>query len=257
MQLNLPERLQFFFLLCLVQFASGGQDDLIQVHGLLNHSITLSYHRLLERPVKMTIWEIKRRGKTFAVAEYNGGQLEIQNEKFENRIQASNGTELKIHSLRMEDTDIYKADIILTDLHINTAYFNLTVHEPVSVPSITADLKGDNKGRCEFTLHCSVPSNASLTLFSWIYRCGNSGYQHYANGSTLTIMLQNLSETTEFLCLAQNPVDVKNASFYSEQICNSVKSPPYSTCWIKVSIAIPVVAVLCLVVILFIKIAKK
>ncbi|XP_041429451.1 SLAM family member 8-like [Xenopus laevis] len=154
------------------------------------------------------------------MAEYNEGLLDIQNRQFEGRLQSShNGTTLRISGLTMNDSNVFKADIILISSDIHTMYFNLTVYEPVPVPSITAHLEGDNKTQCEFTLHCSVPINTSLILFSWMYRCGNSGYQHYANGSTLAIMLQNLSKTTDFLCLAQNPADEKNASFRVQQIC--------------------------------------
>uniref|UniRef100_A0A803J5C4 Ig-like domain-containing protein n=2 Tax=Xenopus tropicalis TaxID=8364 RepID=A0A803J5C4_XENTR len=217
----------------------------------------MSYHQPLELPVKMAIWEIKRGRKIFALAEYNGGQLEIHNEQFMDRLQASDsGASLRISSLRMEDTDVFKAEIILTNLQIQTVYFNLTVHEPVPAPTISAYTGRYSEGPCEFTLNCSVPTNTSLIWFSWMYREGDSGYRHHANGSSISITLQNLAETTEFLCLAQNPADIKNASFNSQQICQNLKSSANRTRWIKFSVLFLVVAVLCLVLLLFIKITK-
>eukprot|EP00079_Xenopus_tropicalis_P017450 XP_004917391.1 PREDICTED: CD48 antigen-like [Xenopus tropicalis] len=227
----------------------------LQVNGLLNQSVSFQHHVQLAVPLKRVVWELEHHGDTFKLAEYKDSNLIIQNSQFTNRLEASDGgTTLRIRELRMEDSDVYKSLIILRNADIKTVYFNLTVYEPVPVPNIEIEGVNGNKTWCNFTLHCSVPSNVSSGSLSWLYRYEGTGYQHYTGRSTVEISLHNRTDNMELLCLVQNPGDKKNQSVYVHDICHySTLLVTDKTCWIKLYVFLPILAILSMILLLITK----
>ncbi|XP_041428514.1 SLAM family member 5-like [Xenopus laevis] len=181
-------------------------------------------------PVKRVVWERKHNGEIFSVAEYKDLLLSVQSKQFTNRLEASDsGTVLRIRELRLEDSDIYKELITLTNSTIKTVFFNLTVYEPVPVPNIEIEGVINSTTWCNFTLHCSVPSNVSSGSVSWLYRYEGSEYQHYTGRSTVEISLPSMTDNMELLCLVQNPGDKNNQSVNAQDICQyAVQSDEHS-----------------------------
>ncbi|XP_041429466.1 uncharacterized protein LOC108699378 isoform X3 [Xenopus laevis] len=83
--------------------------------------------------------------------------------------------------------------------------------ELVPKPQIKEEEKRNETGQCNYTLHCSVPSDSSALSYSWMYRYNNSEYHHYANGSTIHISSHN--KPLECICLVRNPAHKNNDTF--------------------------------------------
>ncbi|OCT69155.1 SLAM family member 9 [Xenopus laevis] len=230
-------------LLLSLQLLSGRQDVLHQVSGILNQSVCLSHQ--LDFLVERIVWELEHNGSAFKLAEYEDQSLITLNSRFSNRLESSNaGTALRITKLKIEDSKIYKAIITLRNADIRTVYFNLTVYEPVPDPTLSAHVEKD-KTWCNVTLHCSVPTNVSLIFYIWMYRNGSSGYQHYTNGTTIHLLLMDIPQNMEFLCLVKNPAEQKNVSAHVEQICEHVNAAAVdNSCWIKLHVYLPILAIL-------------
>ncbi|XP_075463758.1 CD48 antigen-like isoform X2 [Ascaphus truei] len=213
--------LQVLQLLFLYTFpVSESQDVFIKVNGLVKQSIYLSHYLHLQSPVEEVTWFFHNNGIKFKVGEFRSLQYKITNSEFSNRSEVyNNGTGLRIAELRLNDTGVFRASIILSNQNTKELFFNLTVYEPVPTPDIEMKLEGYTTDWCNFTLHCSVSKTQSMLSFSWKHRDPDLGYQPYANGSTIQLSLQPNSWGTEFLCLVQNPAHQKNASLQSQKIC--------------------------------------
>uniref|UniRef100_A0A803JY00 Ig-like domain-containing protein n=1 Tax=Xenopus tropicalis TaxID=8364 RepID=A0A803JY00_XENTR len=231
---------------------SGRQEAPLQVNGLLNQSVSFQHHVQRVVPLKRVVWELEHLGDTFKLAEYKDFNLIIQNSRFTNRLEASDGgTTLRIRDLRMEDSDVYKLLITLRNADIKTVYFNLTVYEPVPLPDIKTEGVINSETWCNFTLHCSVPSNVSSGSLSWLYRYKGAGYQHYTGRSTVEISLHNRADNMELLCLVQNPGDKKNQSVYVHDICHyPTLIVTDNTRWIKQYVILPILVLLILILML-------
>ncbi|OCT69151.1 hypothetical protein XELAEV_18040460mg [Xenopus laevis] len=255
MQGKTSEGITILLMLLSLLLVSGRQEAPLQVTGLLNQSVSLSHHLQQTVPLKRVVWELEHNGDAFKLAEYKDSSLIIQNSRFANRLEASHGgTTLRIRELRMEDSEVYKSLITFRNADIKTVYFNLTVYEPVPVPNIEIEAVTDNKTWCNFTLHCSVPRNVSPGSVSWLYRYEGSEYQHYTGRSTVEISLQNMMDNMELLCLVQNPGDKKNQSVYVHDIClYSMWSVFGKTCWIKLYLFLPILAILTIILLLVTK----
>ncbi|XP_075463764.1 SLAM family member 5-like isoform X2 [Ascaphus truei] len=197
------------------------QEVFIKVNGLVKQSIYLSHYLPLQSPVEEVTWFFHNNGIKVKVGEFRSLQYKITNSEFSNRSEVyNNGTGLRIAELRLNDTGVFRASIILSNQDTKELFFNLTVYEPVPTPDIKMELEGNPTDWCNFTLHCSVSKTQSMLSFSWKHRDPDLGYQPYANGSTIQLSLQpNSSWDTEFLCLVQNPAHQKNASLQSQKIC--------------------------------------
>ncbi|OCT69167.1 SLAM family member 9-like [Xenopus laevis] len=253
MQRNGSEKLTISFLLLLLLFGSALQDGGLQVSGILNQSVYLSNHVHLSLPVQKVMWEVKINRETFALAEYRDGGFEIYNDQFIDRLDVSDsGTTLGIRELRKQDGTSFTAYITLINKVVKKLVFHLTVYEPVPEPNLHIQVEKVKKTWCNVTLHCSVPTNVSLIFYIWMYRNGSSGYQHYTNGTTIHLLLMDIPQNMEFLCLVQNPAEHKNVSVQVQEMCKYVEDSD-GICWIKLYIFLPLLAVLSATLILFSK----
>uniref|UniRef100_A0A803KG33 Ig-like domain-containing protein n=1 Tax=Xenopus tropicalis TaxID=8364 RepID=A0A803KG33_XENTR len=138
------------------------------------------------------------------LAEFRDQKFIRENENyFPNRLEGSNsGTALLIRELRMEDSGIFTA-LFLVNGEMTDIFYNVTVWEPLPIPTpvIEKTLDGNSSDLCH--LHCSVPSNSPTLSYSWTYR--DTGTDRlYANGSTITVSLKDKALGAEFTCWVQN-----------------------------------------------------
>ncbi|XP_031747675.1 uncharacterized protein LOC116406850 [Xenopus tropicalis] len=110
----------------------------------------------------------------------------------------------------MEDSGIFTALIIFNG-ELRDISYNVTVWEPLPIPTpvIEKTLDGNSSDLCH--LHCSVPSNSPTLSYSWTYR--DTGTDRlYANGSTITVSLKDKALGAEFTCWVQNPAHRNSTS---------------------------------------------
>ncbi|KAG9333764.1 hypothetical protein JZ751_010277, partial [Albula glossodonta] len=121
-------------------------------------------------------------------------------------------------------------------------YFHVSSAEPVSKPSITAKCLRDN-----ITLSC-FSSQGSEVTYSWetLPPCGNDSCVHL--GQTMEIHPLPPSESTSYVCAAQNPVSRATSDPVDLGVC-SIPQPP-GRGWVP--ILCPVTATLCLIGIIII-----
>ncbi|KAG9329090.1 hypothetical protein JZ751_007693, partial [Albula glossodonta] len=169
-------------------------------------------------------------------------QNEITDMRFNNFILLSWSSRLKdpdIHDLYkdrvgiMEDGSIYMNNVQLSDsglYHIMTQYisenkpekllrFHLQVFEPVSKPNITAECLRDN-----ITLSC-FSSQGSEVTYSWetLPPCGNDSCVHL--GQTMKMHPLPPSESTSYVCAAQNPVSKATSDPVDLGVCSTPQPP--------------------------------
>eukprot|EP00079_Xenopus_tropicalis_P038212 XP_017951983.1 PREDICTED: CD48 antigen-like [Xenopus tropicalis] len=179
---------------------TGGGDVPLPVSGRVGETVTLTPRLNLTDPIDRVTWIFHVNGKRIFLAEFRDQKFIRENETyFPNRLEGSNsGTALLIRELRMEDSGIFTAQIPVNGEMIDINY-NLTVWEPLPIPTpvIEKTLDGNSPDLCH--LHCSVPSNSPTLSYSWTYR--DTGTDRlYANGSTITVSLKDKALGAEFTC---------------------------------------------------------
>uniref|UniRef100_A0A6I8Q424 Ig-like domain-containing protein n=1 Tax=Xenopus tropicalis TaxID=8364 RepID=A0A6I8Q424_XENTR len=117
----------------------------------------------------------------------------------------------------MEDSGIFTARFLVNGERREISYI-LTIFDPVPTPDIKMEMEQISPDWCNFTLHCSAPTNPSALSYSWMYR-HKGRYQPYPNGTTIRVSLQPESWDGEYLCLVQNPADQKNVSIAPREFC--------------------------------------
>ncbi|MEE6519739.1 hypothetical protein FKM82_017475, partial [Ascaphus truei] len=143
------------------------QDVFIKVNGLVKQSVYLSHYLPLQSPVEDVVWFFHNNGIKIKVGEFRSLQYKITNSEFSNRSEIyNNGTGLRIAELRLNDTGVFQAFIILSNQDTKELFFNLTVYEPVPTPDIEMELEGYTTDWCNFTLNCSVSKTQSMLSFS-------------------------------------------------------------------------------------------
>ncbi|XP_017951991.2 T-lymphocyte surface antigen Ly-9 isoform X1 [Xenopus tropicalis] len=249
MSVSVSEKL----LLCLLSPALltvTAQVGPIRVYGLITQSVSLAPTEHLAQPVEEVLWHYISNGTRHRLADYRNQRLSIRHSQFSQRLDADNsGTRLWIRELRSEDTGSYTAFIALQGTaHTVEMSFTLTVYEPVPTPDIKMEMEQISPDWCNFTLHCSAPTNPSALSYSWMYR-HKGRYQPYPNGTTIRVSLQPESWDGEYLCLVQNPVGQNYVSITAREICNGTLTTKVingKTCWIKVFITLPILTALSL-----------
>ncbi|XP_063296565.1 T-lymphocyte surface antigen Ly-9-like [Pelobates fuscus] len=213
-------------LLSLFILTAAQRNVLLPMPGLLYQSVCLSSDFNLTHPVEDASWTFQNNGEEIRIAKFPNSKFRVNNNnRFNNRLKPSNNmTGLTIRDLRPEDSGTYTVTITLTDGVTHRASFNLTVYEPVPVPEIKTELDIISPDWCNFTLYCSVPTITSTLSASWSYRYNVTEHHpfnetKYNKSHAVHLSLQSQSHNSQFLCLVQNPVDKKNVSVYTQQIC--------------------------------------
>ncbi|OCT69172.1 hypothetical protein XELAEV_18040482mg, partial [Xenopus laevis] len=195
-----------FFIPC------AGGDIPLQVTGRVGETVTLTPHLNLTRPIVRVTWIFNCNGKRIFLAEFREQKFIRENENyFINRLEGSNsGTSLQIRELRMEDSGVFTAHILVNG-EMREISYNLTVYEPLPIPTPVIEKTLDENSTDLCHLHCSVPSNSTSVSYSWIYRDKDTDIL-YANGSTISVSLKDKTLGTQFICLVQNPAHTNNVS---------------------------------------------
>eukprot|EP00079_Xenopus_tropicalis_P038640 XP_017952411.1 PREDICTED: SLAM family member 6-like [Xenopus tropicalis] len=178
----------------------GGGDIPLPVTGRVGETVSLTPRLNLTDPIIGVTWMVDRNGKKILLAEF-------RDQNFINHLEE---TTLQIRELRMEDSGIFTAQILFKRKIIDI-YYNVTVLEPLPIPTpvIEKTFDGNSTDLCH--LHCSVPSNSTTLSYSWTYR--DTGTDRlYANGSTITVSLKDKALGAEFTCWVQNPAHRNSTS---------------------------------------------
>ncbi|XP_041429907.1 CD48 antigen-like [Xenopus laevis] len=191
---------------------TAGGDIPLQVTGRVGETVTLTPHLNLTHPIDRVIWICRVNGKKILLAEFREQKFIRVNENyFLNRLEGSNsGTSLQIRELRMEDSGVFTARFLVNEEETEIS-FNLTVLEPLPIPTPVIEKILDVNSTDLCHLHCSVPSNSTSVSYSWIYRDKDTDIL-YANGSTISVSLKDKILGTQFICLVQNPAHTNNVS---------------------------------------------
>ncbi|OCT69180.1 hypothetical protein XELAEV_18040490mg, partial [Xenopus laevis] len=142
-------------------------------------------------------------GKKKLLAEFRNHKfITVNKNYFLNRLEkADDGTSLRIRELKLEDSGIFTAHILVNGRKRDISYI-IAVFESIPTPVIEVTFDENSTDVCH--LHCSVPSNSTKLSYSWVYRDNGTDIL-YANGNTISISLRNMSLGAEFFCLVQNP----------------------------------------------------
>ncbi|XP_041429908.1 CD48 antigen-like [Xenopus laevis] len=151
-------------------------------------------------------------GKQIVLAKFRDQKfIRVNKNYFLNRLEGSNsGTSLQIRELRMEDSGVFTA-LINVNGEMKDISYNLTVYEPLPIPTPVIEKTLDVNSTDLCHLHCSVPSNSTSVSYSWIYRDKDTDIL-YANGSTISVSLKDYTSEAEFFCLVQNSAHTNNVS---------------------------------------------
>ncbi|KAE8588241.1 hypothetical protein XENTR_v10022424 [Xenopus tropicalis] len=190
----------------------GGGDVPLPVTGRVGETVSLTPRLNLSHPIDKVTWMFHVNGEKIILAEFRDQKFIRVNENyFPNRLEESNsGTALLIRELRMEDSGIFTA-LFLVNGEMRDISYNLTVLEPLPIPTPVIKKTLDGNSTDLFHLHCSVPSNSPTLSYSWTYR--DTGTDRlYANGSTITVSLKDKALGAEFTCWVQNPAHRNNVS---------------------------------------------
>eukprot|EP00079_Xenopus_tropicalis_P038222 XP_017951993.1 PREDICTED: CD48 antigen-like [Xenopus tropicalis] len=205
--------LLFVVLTLYLTTCGGGDEDVpLPVTGRVGETVTLPCPLNLTDPIDRVTWMFHVNGKIIFLAEFRDQKfIRVNGNYFPNRLEGSNsGTALLIRELRMEDSGIFTA-LFLVNGKMRGISYNLTVLEPLPIPTpvIEKTLDGNSPDLCR--LHCSAPSNSPTLSYSWTYR--DTGTDRlYANGSTITVSLKDKALGAEFTCWVQNPAHRNSTS---------------------------------------------
>ncbi|XP_044128578.1 SLAM family member 9-like isoform X3 [Bufo gargarizans] len=170
--------------------------------------------------IRSITWKFDKINEQVTILDTTEKPYYVYASKFRDRLQPSENLHtLTIVDLTIEDGGMYTIDVLDVKGVRESYSFNVTVYEPVPLPSIRTVVKENAIDRCSVTLHCSVPSNPLDFSYSW--QCGDrkSDCQQYNKGRTVQISLKNDAKDMEILCIVQNPVDKKNVSFHVQETC--------------------------------------
>uniref|UniRef100_A0A7D9NKW5 Ig-like domain-containing protein n=1 Tax=Xenopus tropicalis TaxID=8364 RepID=A0A7D9NKW5_XENTR len=225
----------------------GGGDVPLPVTGRVGETVTLTPRLTLTHPIDRVTWIFHFNGKIIILAEFRDQNfIRVNNNYFPNRLEGSNsGTALLIRELRMEDSGIFTARFLVNGERREISYI-LTIFDPVPTPDIKMEMEQISPDWCNFTLHCSAPTNPSALSYSWMYR-HKGRYQPYPNGTTIRVSLQPESWDGEYLCLVQNPADQKNVSIAPREFCphtRLTKATTDKSCGMKLYMYLPILTAL-------------
>ncbi|XP_044128577.1 SLAM family member 9-like isoform X2 [Bufo gargarizans] len=222
MKLQEPTRRLYASLTAVILLVLGGEAN-IQVHKnvLLHGSLRMSYSPSQKNgAIRSITWKFDKINEQVTILDTTEKPYYVYASKFRDRLQPSENLHtLTIVDLTIEDGGMYTIDVLDVKGVRESYSFNVTVYEPVPLPSIRTVVKENAIDRCSVTLHCSVPSNPLDFSYSW--QCGDrkSDCQQYNKGRTVQISLKNDAKDMEILCIVQNPVDKKNVSFHVQETC--------------------------------------
>ncbi|XP_031747250.1 CD48 antigen isoform X2 [Xenopus tropicalis] len=234
----------------------GGGDVPLPVTGRVGETVTLLCPLTLTHPIDRVSWMFHVNGKIILLAEFIDQKFIRENENyFPNRLEGSNsGTALLIRELRMEDSGIFTAQCLINGKMRGISY-NLTVLEPLPIPTpvIEKTLDGNSTDLCH--LHCSVPSNSPTLSYSWTYR--DTGTDRlYANGSTITVSLKDKALGAEFTCWVQNPAH-RNSTSVPLYPCGEAQTEGTGRGYLKpLIITMSLLCVILVVIIIIIAVCK-
>uniref|UniRef100_A0A8C5QPU2 Ig-like domain-containing protein n=1 Tax=Leptobrachium leishanense TaxID=445787 RepID=A0A8C5QPU2_9ANUR len=178
-------------------------------------------------PVHEVVWMFQSKNETIRIALFRNSQFNIDTftDQFNNRLNHSDSMKgLIIRELRAEDSGLYERRITLKNGTETRTGYNLTVYDLVPAPEIQTKLQISSSVWCNFTLHCSVPTNAAALSVSWMYRHTDTEYTPFNqtvdnNGRTVRLSLTQQERDMNLLCLVQNPADQKQAAVSAREIC--------------------------------------
>uniref|UniRef100_A0A8C5MSY7 Ig-like domain-containing protein n=1 Tax=Leptobrachium leishanense TaxID=445787 RepID=A0A8C5MSY7_9ANUR len=178
-------------------------------------------------PVLDVVWMFQSKNETIRIAAFINSQFNVFTftDQFNNRLNHSDSMKgLIIRDLRAEDSGLYEMRITLKNGKETRTGYNLTVYDLVPAPEIQTKLQISSSVWCNFTLHCSVPTNAAALSVSWMYRHTDTEYTPFNqtvdnNGRTVRLSLTQQERDMNLLCLVQNPADQKQAAVSAREIC--------------------------------------
>ncbi|OCT69179.1 hypothetical protein XELAEV_18040489mg, partial [Xenopus laevis] len=106
-----------------------GGDIPLQVTGRVGETVTLTPRLSLTHPNDRVTWTFRNNGKRIILAEFREQKfIRVNRNYFLNRLEGSNsGTSLQIRELRMEDSGVFTA-LILVNGEMREISYNLTVY---------------------------------------------------------------------------------------------------------------------------------
>lgn len=214
----------------------------IRVNGVQGGSVRLQINiSSLGNMVNRIEWVFRHKGnqKTLTVADFQDRKTQRPNpdDRFGERLEAVNGTILRIKNLELEDAGDYEARVRLANAENEKFIFILTVHDPVPDPRIWPQVISDTPSACRVTLRCQ-PSGPGDFNVSWRFestpilevRVGSADwYQLSANGTDLHLSSKPNFTDSNITCLVSNAVDQKQVSFDLSQICSSQEKGRFPT----------------------------
>ncbi|KAJ6652423.1 hypothetical protein lerEdw1_011541 [Lerista edwardsae] len=201
----------------------------LPVHGVLGGSVVLP---VAVRPA-LTVLEMEwsfevRPGEVERFARLRNGALHSLDppSRLVRRLEAANGTSLRIKALERGDGRVYRAHVTFAaSARVQDEAFALAVHDPVPEPRLSARLLSSTPDGCNVTLRCQVPGKGALRV-SWkggsplqALSEGAAWYRLSDNGTALHLSWKPHPADPPFVCLASSPAEQRNASLRLLGLC--------------------------------------
>ncbi|OCT69214.1 uncharacterized protein LOC108699392 [Xenopus laevis] len=114
----------------------------IPVIGDLSHSVYLSNYLTLSASILEVTWFKVLNGNKVKLAEFKNNNLVVSNTQYDGRLEASNGgATLRIKKLKLADSGLFTATMVLTNQETTDIAFNVTVSDKLEAPMKVAGLQ--------------------------------------------------------------------------------------------------------------------
>ncbi|KAM4014053.1 SLAM family member 5-like [Anomaloglossus baeobatrachus] len=226
--MKMEESMRSFYapLMAVIVLVLGGEANIPEHRpALLHGSVQISYSPSQKMGTIQSIsWRFDQNGKRFTILDTSARPYYIYDSQFRDRLLMSDDLyTMTIQDLTLQDAGVFTVDVADTNGRSDFYSFNVTVHEPVSHPSLITEVKENSRERCGVTLHCSSQSNTSDLSYAW--SLSGSGVILLLNISRAYMQIAVSKDSTDMrvLCTVQNLADQKNVSVQLPDVCPSAE----------------------------------
>lgn len=207
----------WILLLCLQTCLEAAESDtnILTVDGILGETVTFPLNIQDVQQVSTINWRNSKTSVAVVVARSGKPpEVFVTHQYYKQRINVSSQNyNLEMSNLKMEDTEVYKADINTknSEKETFTRTYKLQVYRRLGKPKITRSSMTAENSTCNVTLTCSMEKEEKNVTYRW----SPVGKE----GSVLQVFHVPSDQELTYTCTAWNPVSNSSDSVSAQQLC--------------------------------------